>query len=74
MPSGWDFERFPTIFYDIPDDMHRASDMRCMENLTYPLDSANPKVTETNPMRVEPDRCRTRIKPQTWSRVKYRHS
>ena len=44
MPSGWDFRRFPTIFDDVPDDMRRASDMRRMENLTHPLDSANPKL------------------------------
>ena len=63
MPSGWDFGRFPTIFDDAPDDMHCASDMRRVENLTPPLDSAGPKVMETNPMRVEPGRYHTRVKP-----------
>ena len=67
MHSGWDFGQFPMIFDDIPDDMHRASDMRRMENLTPPLDSASPKVMEMNPMRVEPERYHTRVKPQTWS-------
>ena len=47
--------------------MHRASDMPHVENRTLPLDSAGPKVTEMNPMRVEPERCHTRVKPQTWS-------
>ena len=62
------------IFDDVPDDMRRASDMRRMENLTLPLDSANPKVMETKPMRVEPDMCHTRVKPQTWSHAKYHRS
>ena len=74
MPSGWDFERFPTIFDDVPDDMRRASDMRHMENLTHPLDSAGPKVMETNPRRVKPDRYHIRVNPQIWSQVKYHHS
>ena len=65
MPSGWDFGRFPTILDDVPDDMHCASDMRHVENLTLPLDSAGPKVMETNPRRVEPERCHTQVKPQT---------
>ena len=67
MPSGWDFRQFQTISDEVPDDMHCASDMRHVENLTLPLDSAGPKVMETNPMRVEPDRYHTRVKPQTWS-------
>ena len=67
MASGWDFGQFPTIFDDVPDDMHRASDMPHVENLTSPLDSANPKVTEMNPMRVKPEWYHTRVKPQTWS-------
>ena len=62
------------IFDDVPDAMRRALDMRHVENLTHPLDSANPKVMETNPMRVEQDRCHTRVKPQIWSHVKYHHS
>ena len=74
MSSGWDFSRFSTIFDDVPDDMRRASDIRHMENLTRPLDSANPKVMETNHMRVEPDWCHTRVNPQIWSQVKYHHS
>ena len=65
MPSGWDFGRFLTISDDVPDDMRRASDMRHMKNLTHPLDSASPKVMETNPRRVEQDRCHTRVNPQT---------
>ena len=64
MPSGWDFGRFPTIFDDVSDDMRRASDMRHMENLTHPLDSASPKVMETNPKRVEPDRYHTQLNVQ----------
>ena len=40
-------------FEDVPDDMHRDLDIRHMENLTPPLDSANPKVMETNPRRVK---------------------
>ena len=74
MPSGWDFGRFPTIFDNVPDDMRHASDMRRKENLTHPLDSAGPKVMETNPRRVKPDQYHTQVKPQTWSRVKYRRS
>ena len=54
--------------------MHCASDMRHMKNPTHPLDSANPKAMETNAMRVEPDRCHTRVNPQTWSQVKYQQS
>ena len=64
MPIGWDFRQFLTLSDNFPDDMHRASDMRRMENLTPPLDSANPKVMEMNPMRVEPGRCHSRVKPQ----------
>ena len=67
MPDGCDFGQFPTIFDDVPDDMHCASDMRCMENLTTPIDFASPKVMETNLMRVEPDWYHTRVKPQTWA-------
>ena len=44
MPSADDFGRFSTIFDDVPGDMHRASDMRHVENLTHPLDSVNPKL------------------------------
>ena len=40
MPSGSDLGQFPTIFDDAPDDIHRASDMPHVENLTSPLDSA----------------------------------
>ena len=60
MPNGWDFERFPTISDDVPDDMRRASDMRHVENLNHLLDSANPKVMETNTMCIQSDRCQTR--------------
>ena len=67
MPSGWDFGRFRTIFDDVPHDMHHASDMRRTENLTLPLDSAGPKVMETNPKRVEPDRYHTQVMTQTWA-------
>ena len=69
MPSGCDFGRFPTIFDDVPGDMHCASDMPHVENLTPPLDSANPKVMEMSPMRVKPDH--TRGKPKHGPRVKY---
>ena len=67
MGTGWDFGRFPTIFDDIPDDMHRAPDMRHMENLTTPIASASPNVMERYIQRVEPDRYHTQVKPQTWT-------
>ena len=46
MPSGWDFGQFPTIFDDVPDDMHCTSDIPHVENLTSPLDSVNPKLID----------------------------
>ena len=67
MITGWDFGQSPTIYYYVPDDMRRASDICCVENLTCPHDSISSNVMETNPKRVEPDWYHTRVKPQTWS-------